>query len=131
MRAAHARGDLVPWQRVVAYCVLVLLGNLAAHAIAGDLTTTPVVTIVGLWVGFPFWSMTFSVISDRFAAYLLRLQWTLARSTQIANEPVRVTVWTDDDRSGDAADDDDPTAADPPVVDDEASYAGSPRDSYR
>lgn len=108
---------LVPWQRVVAYCVLVLLANLAAHAIAGDLTTTPVVTIVGLWVGFPFWSLTFSVISDRFAAYVLRLQWTLARSAQVANEPVRVTAWTDVDRRGDAAEDVDPTPADPPAVD--------------
>jgi DNA-binding CsgD family transcriptional regulator len=69
---------LVPLRRVLEYCLVVLLANLAAHAAAGDLTETPPVTIIGLWVGYVFWSSAFAIFIDRLAAHVLRLN-TLTR----------------------------------------------------
>jgi DNA-binding CsgD family transcriptional regulator len=51
----------------------VLLANLAAHALAGDVTTAPPVAIIGLWIGLVFWTATFGLITDRLAAGLLRV----------------------------------------------------------
>ena len=43
---------LVPLRRALVYCLIVLLTNLAAHAIARDLADTPPATIIGLWIGY-------------------------------------------------------------------------------
>jgi DNA-binding CsgD family transcriptional regulator len=59
--------------RTWSFCLAVLLVNLAAHAVAGDLDTTPAVSIVGLWVGFGFWATLSAVFTDRIASYLMRL----------------------------------------------------------
>lgn len=83
---------LAPLPRTLAYCLVVLLANLAAHVIAGDLLDAPAVAILGLWIGYPFWSATFSVVSDRFAAHILQLQ-TSSRTE--VRPPVRVRAWVD------------------------------------
>lgn len=75
-------GTLAPLQRTAAYCLAVVLINLAAHAIAGDLDETPAVTITGLWVGFGFWSAAFALSTDRLAGHILRLQHTPAPAQQ-------------------------------------------------
>jgi DNA-binding CsgD family transcriptional regulator len=80
---------LVPLRRALAYCFVVLLANLAAHATAGDLTETPPVTIIGLWVGYVFWSAAFSIFNDRLAAHVLRLNTVAPRRT---TPPLRVDV---------------------------------------
>jgi DNA-binding CsgD family transcriptional regulator len=59
--------------RTWSFCLAVLLVNLAAHVVAGDLDTTPAVSIVGLWVGFGFWATLSAVFTDRIASYLMRL----------------------------------------------------------
>jgi DNA-binding CsgD family transcriptional regulator len=68
--------------RTWASCLVVLLVNLAAHALAGDLDTTPAVSIVGLWIGFGFWATLSAVFTDRIASYLMRLD--VARTPPIA-----------------------------------------------
>lgn len=85
---------LAPLRRALAYCLVVLLTNLAAHTIAGDLAETPAVAILGLWIGYPFWAATFSIISERFAAHVLQLATS---SSPAATEPVRVTAWVPSD----------------------------------
>lgn len=84
---------LAPLRRALAYCLVVLMTNLAAHAIAGDLAETPAVAILGLWIGYPFWAATFSIISERFAAHVLRV----ATSPPAAAEPIRVNAWVSSD----------------------------------
>jgi DNA-binding CsgD family transcriptional regulator len=64
---------LVPLRRALAYCLVVLLANLGAHVVAGDLDETPPVTIIGLWIGYVFWSSAFAVFTNQLAAHVLRL----------------------------------------------------------
>lgn len=64
---------LAPLRRTLTYCLCVLLLNLCAHLIAGDLADTPAVAITGLWVGFGFWTVAFALSSDRLASHILRL----------------------------------------------------------
>ena len=60
-------------RRSLAYCMIVLLANLAAHTVDGDLSETSPVGIVGLWIGIPFWTAMAAVIPERMASHLLRL----------------------------------------------------------
>lgn len=85
-------GTLAPLQRTAAYCLAVVLINLAAHAIAGDLDDTPAVTITGLWVGFGFWSAAFALSTDRLGGHILRLQHTPAPAQRDARLRVNATV---------------------------------------
>ena len=78
---------VAPLERTLAYCLLVLAVNLAAHAVSGDLDDTPAVAIIGLWIGFGFWSSMVAVFSDRIAAYLLRLD--AARQSRRRRPPAR------------------------------------------
>lgn len=64
---------LISLRRALAYCLIVLLANLAAHIVAGDLSDTSPVGIVGLWIGLPFWTAMAAVIPQRMASHLLRL----------------------------------------------------------
>lgn len=64
---------LVPLRRALAYCVIVLGANLAAHVASGDLPQTSTVGIVGLWIGLLFWTSAARVIADRMASHILRL----------------------------------------------------------
>lgn len=82
---------LAPLQRALAYCLVVLAANLAAHLVAGDLPETPAVAVIGLWVGYPFWSAIFAVSTDRLAASILRLNAERARRRRA---PVRVVSWS-------------------------------------
>lgn len=82
---------LVPVWRALAYCLVVLAANLTAHLVAGDLSETPAVAVIGLWVGYPFWSAIFAVTTDRLAAYILRLNAARARERRA---PVRVVSWS-------------------------------------
>lgn len=84
----------VPFRRVMGYCVAVLAANLAAHLVAGDLTDTPAVSIVGLWIGYVAWTATFVLVVDRLAAYIMRLN---AGPAPRRPPPVRVHAWVDED----------------------------------
>jgi DNA-binding CsgD family transcriptional regulator len=84
---------VVPLRRTVAYCLIVLVANLAAHIVSGDLDHTPAVSIIGLWIGYPFWAATFALITDRLVAHILRVN--AARPAQ-PEWPVRVSVWVDE-----------------------------------
>jgi DNA-binding CsgD family transcriptional regulator len=64
---------VAPLRRTWAYCLAVLLANVGAHALAGDLGETPAVSIVGLWIGFGFWATLAGVFTDRIATYLIRV----------------------------------------------------------
>jgi len=64
---------LVPLRQALAYCLIVLLANLAAHAVARDLDETPPTTIIGLWIGYIYWCSACAIFTDRFAAYVLQL----------------------------------------------------------
>lgn len=84
----------VPLGRVLAYCLVVLGANLAAHVVAGDLGETPAVEIIGLWIGYGAWTTTFALVSDRLAAYIMRLN--AARAPR-RPPPLRVHSWVDED----------------------------------
>jgi DNA-binding CsgD family transcriptional regulator len=62
--------------RVLTYCLVVLGANLFAHVVVGDLHRTSPVTIIGLWIGYIFWSATVAGITGQLAAHLLRLNTT-------------------------------------------------------
>lgn len=83
---------LVPLRVALAYCLIVLLANLAAHAVAGDLNDTPPETIIGLWIGYVFWSSAFALFTERFAAHVLRLN---ATSTPVKLPPIHVDAVVD------------------------------------
>ncbi|MDQ3850557.1 MAG: helix-turn-helix transcriptional regulator [Actinomycetota bacterium] len=82
---------LVPFRRVVAYCLAVLAVSFTSHAVAGDLVDMSAVSIIGLCIGYPFWSAAVCVCTDRLAAYLLRLNATTAPRRR---RPRRVAAWT-------------------------------------
>jgi DNA-binding CsgD family transcriptional regulator len=77
----------VPVRRAIAYCLAVLAANLAAHVVAGDLDETPPVAVIGLWIGYLSWTAAFGLVSDRLAAYVLRLN---ARRAPRRPPPLRV-----------------------------------------
>ncbi len=79
---------LAPHGRTLAYCLLVLIANLLAHLVTGDLPQTPVVHVVGLWVGLIFWPLAFGLTADRLASHLLRLR--AQPDAPEALEPLRV-----------------------------------------
>lgn len=70
---------VVPFRRALASCLLVLAAGFASHAVGGDLREMSAVAIVGLCIGYPFWSAAVAVSTDRLAAYLLRLNATRQR----------------------------------------------------
>ncbi|MGI9099901.1 MAG: helix-turn-helix transcriptional regulator [Solirubrobacteraceae bacterium] len=82
---------VVPFRRALAYCLLVLAAGFASHAVGGDLREMSAVAIVGLCIGYPFWSAAVAVSTDRLAAYLLRLNATRQRPRPA---PRRVAAWT-------------------------------------
>jgi hypothetical protein len=51
----------------------VLIANLTAHVVFGDLPETPASEIPGLWIGLPFWTALAAVVPDRIASHVLRL----------------------------------------------------------
>jgi len=61
-----------PLGRTWAYCVAVLVTNLLAHVVHGDLPETPAVAILGLWIGFGFWATLTALLIDRIGSHLLR-----------------------------------------------------------
>lgn len=63
----------VPLRRIVVIDLLVLLGNLAAHAISGDLHGVRPVAVIGLWVGIPFWTILISIANERIVDHILDL----------------------------------------------------------
>lgn len=64
---------LVPLRQALVYCLVVLLANLAAHAVARDFDETPPTAIIGLWIGYIYWCSACAVFTDRFVAYVLHL----------------------------------------------------------
>jgi len=104
---------IVPLRRVLAYCLVVLLANLAAHLIADDLSETAPVAIIGLWIGYPFWTAAFALGTDRLAAFVMALNTTTAARRP---PPRRARAWTADD----------PVAFAPPAVGDPPTTAGAP-----
>jgi DNA-binding CsgD family transcriptional regulator len=83
---------LVPLRRILGYCALVLGANLGAHLVAGDLGEAPAVAIVGLWIGYPAWTVALAVVTDRLSVHLLLLN---ARSAKQRQPPLHVPAWTD------------------------------------
>jgi len=83
---------LVSLRTALVACGAALLANLVAHALAGDLDTTPAVAILGLWVGLPFWSATASIFSEQIACHLQRL---LIAAPPVDTGPMRVSSWTE------------------------------------
>jgi hypothetical protein len=81
---------VAPLGRVLAYCIAVLALNLLAHVLTGDLGKTPAVSIIGLWIGYIFWSLTVAAITDQLAAYLMLLNRTV-RARRTATR--RVVSW--------------------------------------
>jgi len=82
---------LVSLQRALTYCLIVLIANLTAHLVAGDLRETTTVGILGLWIGLPFWTAMAAVIPDRMAAHILRLN---TRHRPSSPSTRRVRAWT-------------------------------------
>lgn len=64
---------VAPLWRVLVYCLMVLVANLLAHVATGDLDETPTVAVIGLWIGYPFWTCTVAAITGQMASHLLRL----------------------------------------------------------
>jgi DNA-binding CsgD family transcriptional regulator len=124
---------LVPLKRALLYSVGVLTANLAAHLLAGDLHSTAAVTIVGLWIGLPFWTALAAVIPERMAAHILCLNATRGSARPRA---VRVNVWTKQDRPvadrpPTAAPDDANQSDAPSFVDQEVAASGGTKDPQR
>lgn len=78
---------LAPLPRALGYCLTVLLANLAAHILAGDIEHAPAVSIIGLWIGLVFWTLMFGIVNDRLAAFALRVN---SRREEPPPDPVRV-----------------------------------------
>jgi DNA-binding CsgD family transcriptional regulator len=92
---------VVPMRRALAYCVLLLAAVFGSHAVGGDLREMSAIAIVGLCIGYPFWSAAVALCTDRLAGYLLRLNATRARRRRA---PRRVSSWTAPDRARTAGD---------------------------
>ena len=86
---------LAPLPRALGYCLTVLLANLVAHVVAGDLDEAPPVAIIGLWIGLVFWTTMFGVMTDRLAAEALRTN--MPDDQDVADGPIRVHAWVEDD----------------------------------
>jgi DNA-binding CsgD family transcriptional regulator len=84
MLVAH----VAPLGRTWSYCLAVLLTNLVAHAVAGDLLDTPVVSILGLWIGFGFWATLTGLVIDRIARFLIRIDVGRAGDAAPASAPM-------------------------------------------
>lgn len=80
-----------PARRALAYCLLVLLANLAAHVLSGSIDEISTVGIVGLWIGLPFWTAMAAIIPERLESFILRLNTTRAIPPA---PPRRVHAWT-------------------------------------
>lgn len=63
----------VSLRRALTYCLIVLVANLTAHLVSGDLSDTSARGVIGLWIGLPFWTAMAAVVPDRMASYILRL----------------------------------------------------------
>ncbi len=106
---------VAPIRRVVAYCLTVLAINLLAHVLSGDLAHTPAVSIIGLWIGYIFWSLTVAAVTDQLAAYLIQLNirdappqtnarrvvaWSVDRPTSARGRPLDDTATSTADEPG-------------------------------
>jgi hypothetical protein len=80
----------VPLRSIVIVDLLVLLANLAAHAIGGDLGDVRPVTVIGLWVGIPFWTILISIANEKVVDHIFGL--CLAQRPPSAR-PRRVSAW--------------------------------------
>jgi DNA-binding CsgD family transcriptional regulator len=63
---------IVPAPRVLVYCLIPPAANLLAHVGVDDLRTAAPVSIIGLWVGYPFWTALFALVTDRLIARLMQ-----------------------------------------------------------
>lgn len=76
--------------RTLAYVLFVLVCNLLAHLVAGDLDDIQPVTVIGLWIGYGFWATAFALVPDRLAVHVLRLN--SRHRAAIDDAPVRVSA---------------------------------------
>lgn len=81
---------VAPLRRALAQCGVVLGMNLMAHVVAGDLTHAPAVSIIGLWIGYIFWTTLVAAVTNQLAAYILTLNEVRGRRTP---PPRRVSGW--------------------------------------
>jgi DNA-binding CsgD family transcriptional regulator/multisubunit Na+/H+ antiporter MnhG subunit len=82
---------LLSLRRAMGYCLVVLLANLTAHVVSGDLHDFSSIEIVGLWIGLPLWTALAAVVPERMASHILRLN---TFRTPPRRQPVAVTAWT-------------------------------------
>jgi DNA-binding CsgD family transcriptional regulator len=75
---------------IIVIDLLVLLANLLAHAIGGDLDDVRPVTVIGLWVGIPFWTILISIAYEKVVDHILDL--CLDAPVPDLN-PFRVSAW--------------------------------------
>jgi DNA-binding CsgD family transcriptional regulator len=107
---------IAPILRVLTYCVIVLAINLLAHVLSGDLSHTPAVSIIGLWIGYIFWSLTVAAITDQLAAHLLRLNSMVEPTRPL---PRRVMSWNTEAQAEPDPGTPEPISDAPPFVDGE------------
>lgn len=80
---------LAPIGRVLAYCAVLALTSATAMLLWGDPAHTRAEGFIGLVVGYPFWSATVALVTDRLAAHMLRLNATPPQATA----PLRTPSW--------------------------------------
>jgi DNA-binding CsgD family transcriptional regulator len=80
----------VPLREIVVADLLVLIANLVAHAIGGDLGDVRPVAVIGLWVGIPFWTILFSIANEKVVDHILDL---CLRQPVPHASPLHVDAW--------------------------------------
>lgn len=95
---------VAPVRRALAYCLLVLATSLVGHLVAADLSETPAVAIIGLWIGYPLLVAAVAILTNRLAAHVLFLNVAEARGPS-PEPPLPVRAWTTEPASAAHADD--------------------------
>lgn len=119
---------VAPRRRVLAYGLVVLAANLVSHVVTHNLTGQAS-GLIGLWIGYPFWTAIISIVTDRLAGHILRLN---AATAPLRQPPRHVNAWKTDPPANPA-----PTVQRPdPVTSDRAVLVRSsdprlPRDVTR
>ncbi len=86
--------------RALGHAAAVVGIALGSHLVAGDLGELAAVTVVGMVIGYPLWTVGVAVSSDLLAAHLLRLA---APGAPPPDPPPRGVAWTPPAPSGEPA----------------------------
>ncbi|MEA2232524.1 MAG: Bacterial regulatory protein luxR family [Solirubrobacteraceae bacterium] len=80
---------VAPLGRALAYCLLVLVTDLAGHLVAADLHDAAAGSLIGPWIVYPTWVVTVGLLTDRFSAHILGLNAMRAAEPADAEPPRR------------------------------------------